>query len=293
MEDYILSCSSTADMTQAYYLKRNINYICFHYSIAGKSYEDDMGASIPLDQYYEMIREGASPTTSQINVEEYTRYFEGFLKEGRDVLHLCLSSGISGTYNSAMMAAEELQPKYPERALYVVDSLAASSGFGLLVDLLADKRDEGFPIEKLKEYAENSRKYVNHWFFSTDLTSYLRGGRISKTAFRLGRVLSICPLLCVDGEGKLVVIEKIRTKKKTMEAIVSRMETGAVDGKNYSGKCFISHSSSYTDARKLADMIEARFPRLNGQVMINDIGTVIGAHTGPGTVAVFFVGGKR
>lgn len=293
MDDYILSCSSTADMTNGYYSSRDIHHINFQYNMDGELYDDNMGESMPLSDFYQKIRDGANPSTSQINTEKYKEYFGEFLKEGKNVFHICLSSGISDAYDSAMAAAKELMEEYPGRQVYVLDSLSASAGMGMLVDILADKRDAGMSLDRLKNFAENSKKYINHWFFSTDLTAYLGDGMITDFSIKPGKTLNFCPLLCVNGEGKVVIIEKIRTKKKTMEAIVSRMETQAVDGTRYSGKCFISHSDSEKDANKLANMIEARFPNLRGNVIVSEIGSVIGMHTGLGTVAVFFVGDKR
>ena len=290
MEDYILSCSSTADMTNGYYSIRDIHHIDSTYSIDGQIYDESMGESVPLSDFYEKMRNGINPTTSQIDMADYKEYFKKFLEDGKDVLHICLSSSISDSYLTATAAAEELKGEYPERQLHVVDSLSASAGMGLLIDILADKRDEGMPIDRLKLYAENSKKYINHWFFSTDLTTYLKEANFT---YKIGKTLNFCPLMCVDGDGKLVVIEKVKTKKKTMEAIVSRMEVQAVDGKRYTGKCFISHADSEKEATKLASMLEARFPNLKGNVEVKEIGHIIGAHTGPGTVAVFFVGDKR
>lgn len=293
MEDYILSCSSTADMTNGYYSSRDIHHIDSTYSIDGQIYDESMGESVPLSDFYEKMRNGINPTTSQIDMADYKEYFKKFLEDGKDVLHICLSSSISESYLTATAAAEELKGEYPERQLHVVDSLSASAGMGLLIDILADKRDEGMPIDRLKLYAENSKKYINHWFFSTDLTTYLKEESLTNFTYKIGKTLNFCPLMCVDGDGKLVVIEKVKTKKKTMEAIVSRMEVQAVDGKRYTGKCFISHADSEKEATKLASMLEARFPNLKGNVEVKEIGHIIGAHTGPGTVAVFFIGDKR
>jgi DegV family protein len=293
MEDYILSCSSTADMTNGYYSSRDIHHIDSTYSIDGQIYDESMGESVPLSDFYEKMRNGINPTTSQIDIADYKEYFKKFLEDGKDVLHICLSSSISDSYLTATAAAEELKGEYPERQLHVVDSLSASAGMGLLIDILADKRDEGMPIDRLKLYAENSKKYINHWFFSTDLTTYLKEESLTNFTYKIGKTLNFCPLMCVDGDGKLVVIEKVKTKKKTMEAIVSRMEVQAVDGKRYTGKCFISHADSEKEATKLASMLEARFPNLKGNVEVKEIGHIIGAHTGPGTVAVFFIGDKR
>lgn len=219
--------------------------------------------------------------------------FEGFLKEGKDILHVSLSSGLSGSVNSARIAAEELAEKYPENKVLVVDSLGASSGYGLLMDKLADLRDEGKTLEEVRDFAEENRLKLHHWFFSTDLTFYVRGGRISKAAGWFGTALKICPLLNMDDEGHLIPRQKIRGKKAVIQQIVKEMENHAQGGHDYNGKCFISMSACYDDARAVADLVEEKFPHLNGKVMINNIGTTIGSHTGPGTVALFFWGDER
>lgn len=293
MHDYILSCCSTADLSKEHFLGRDIHYICFHYFLDGKPYSDDLGQSMPFDQFYEAMANGADTKTSQINMEEFIEYFEPFLQDGKDIIHLTLSSGISGVYNSAMLAKEELAEKYPDRKIYIIDSLAASSGYGLLMDKLADLRDEGMDIDTLAKWAEDNRLKVNHWFFSTDLTFYVKGGRISKAAGAIGGMLNICPLLNVDLEGRLIPRQKIRTKKKVIAAIADKMKELAENGLDYDGKCYISQSACYEDAKAVADLVEAAFPHLNGKVEINSIGTTIGSHTGPGTVALFFWGQER
>lgn len=291
--EYVLSCCSTADMPKEYFEERNIKYICFHYQLNGVDYMDDLGQSMPFDKFYQAMVDGADTKTSQISAGEYEEYFESFLKEGKDVLHLTLSSGISGTINSANVAREMLKEKYPERKIYVIDSLAASSGYGLLMDVLADQRDAGMGIDDLVELTLNIRNKVQHWFFSTDLTFYIKGGRVSKTAGFVGSMLNICPLLNVNIDGKLIPREKVRTKKKVSARIVDIMEKRAADGLDYRGKCFISNSACLEDAQYVASLIEARFPHLNGKVMINNIGTTIGSHTGPGTIAVFYLGDEK
>jgi DegV family protein with EDD domain len=259
----------------------------------GKDYLDDMGQTVSFDEFYKRIEEGAMPTTSQVNVGEFMDFFEPFLKAGKDVLHISFSSGLSGTYNAANIAKSELLTTYPDRKIHIVDSLGASSGYGLLIDLAADRRDEGESIDGLHSLLEENKLKVQHWFFSTDLTHYKRGGRVSPTAAMVGTLLNICPLLKVDQEGHLKPHEKIRGKKHAINGIVKKMEQHAEGGNEYSGKCFISQSACYEDARQVANQIEEKFPNLNGKVQINSIGTVIGAHTGPGTVAVFFMGEKR
>ncbi len=293
MDQYIISCCSTADLSEEHFNQRNISYICFHFELDGKQYFDDLGKSVPFDEFYKAMQDGADTRTSQINAAEYEEYFEPFLKDGKDVLHLTLSSGISGSFNSALIAADALRERYPDRKIYIVDSLAASSGFGLLMDKLADLRDEGRTIDEVYEWALANRLNLQHWFFSSDLTFFIKGGRVSKTAGVVGGLLNICPLLNVDFEGRLIPRHKIRTKKKVIHAIVEKMEELATNGTEYDGKCYISQSACYEDARAVADLIEARFPNLNGKVEINHIGTTIGSHTGPGTVALFFWGEER
>ena len=293
MNNYILSCCSTVDLSKEHLDSRNIKYICFHYFLDGKEYSDDLGQSMSFDKFYEAMANGADTRTSQINAAEFEEYFESFLKEGKDVIHVSFSSGLSGTYNSARIAADELRDKYPERKLIIVDSLGAASGYGLLMDLAADKRDGGASIEELEAWVLENRLKIQTWFFATDLTFFVKGGRVSKAAGWFGTALKICPLLNVSREGKLVPREKIRTKKKVIEAIYEKMVALADGGEEYNGKCFMCHSACYEDARAVADLIEARFKNLNGKVLINSIGTVIGSHTGPGTVALFFVGEER
>ncbi len=293
MSDYILSCCSTADLTQEHFDKRDIHYICFHFELDGKEYADDLGKSIDFHEFYTAMANGASTKTSQVNTEEFTEYFTPFLEQGKDILHLTLSSGISGVINSARLAAQELSEKYPDRKIYIVDSLGASSGYGLIMDKLADLRDEGMGLDELYAWAEANKLKLHHWFFSTDLTFYVKGGRISKTAGFVGSVLEICPLLNMDNLGRLIPRFKIRTKKKVIQAIVDKMEENADKGLAYADKCYISQSDCIDDARAVAELIEKRFPNLNGKVEINYVGTTIGSHTGPGTVALFFWGGER
>ena len=191
MSSYVISCCSTADLLEERFIKREISYICFHYELDGVQYMDDLGKTMPFDKFYEAMRNGADTKTSQINVEEYCSYFEPFLKEGKDILHVTLSSGISGALNSAMIAKDLLEEKYPERKIYVVDSLGASAGYGLLMDRIADLRDEGYSLEELYKWTEENKLRLQHWFFSTDLTFFIKGGRISKTSGFVGGMLAV------------------------------------------------------------------------------------------------------
>lgn len=293
MGSYVISCCSTADLTEEHLKNRNIHYICFHFEMDGIQYSDDLGKSIPFDDFYRKMTEGAMTKTSQVNAQEFMDYFTPFLENGQDILHITLSSGISGVYNSAMIAKEELEGRYPDRKIYVIDSLGASSGYGLLMDKIADLRDSGMDIDQVFSWVNDNKRNLNHWFFSTDLTFYIRGGRISKAAGTFGTLLSICPLLNMDSEGRLVPKYKIRTKKKVIQEIVKRMEENAENGLEYNGKCYISQSACLEDAKEVAKLVEEKFTNLDGKVVINNIGTTIGSHTGPGTVALFFWGKQR
>lgn len=293
MGDYIISCCSTADLSKEHFEKRDIHFVCFHFMLDGVMYDDDLGKSIPIADFYQKMVDGAETSTSQVNAEEYQQYFRIFLEKGQDILHVTLSSGISGTYNSACIARDMLEEEFPERRIYIVDSLAASSGYGLLMDAIADKRDSGMELDALYQWVCDQRLFLNHWFFSSDLTFYIKGGRVSKASGAIGNLLNICPLLNVNNEGKLIVREKIRTKRKVIKQIVAKMEEHAKDGLEYNSKCYISQSACYDDARAVADLLEDKFPNLKGSIEIFDIGTVIGSHTGPGTVALFFWGSER
>ena len=293
MQPYVLTCCSTADLSKDYFEKRNIPYVCFHFTMDGVEYFDDLGQSVPFEQFYARIAAGSMPTTSLVNTEQFIAFFEPFLKEGKDILHLTFSSGLSGTYASALLARDELKERYPERKLIVVDSLGASSGYGLMVDTLADMRDGGVSLTDAANWIEAHKLNMHHWFFSTDLTHYKRGGRISQTAFVVGSILGINPLMNMDDGGHLTPRFKINGKKRVMREIVKQMELHADKGLDYDQKCFISNSACLDDAKAVAVLVEQTFPKLNGKVLINSVGTVVGSHTGPGTVALFFWGDSR
>ncbi|MGN0384645.1 MAG: DegV family protein [Lachnospiraceae bacterium] len=293
MQDYILSCCSTADLTNSQLAERDIHFVCFHFFLDGHEYADDMGQSLPPEELYERMKAGAESKTSQVPLAEYLIYFEKLLQEGKDILHIDFSSGLSGSCNSALLAAEELADKYPNRKIYVVDSLGASSGYGLIMETLADMRDSGKNIIELFHWIEENKLRMHHWFFSTDLSFYIKGGRISKTAGMVGSILNICPLLNMDNLGKLKPREKLRGKRKAIQRIVEMMEQHAENGVNYNGKCYICHSVCMEDAETVAALVEQTFTQLQGKVQIYPIGATIGSHTGPGTLALFFWGDER
>lgn len=293
MSDYIISCCSTADLSAEHFAAIDVHYVCFHYFLNDVEYPDDLGKSMPFAEFYDAMVKGANTRTAQVNTNEYLAHFEKFLEQGRDIIHVCLSSGISGSFNSANVAADILRQKYPQRKIYVIDSLGASSGYGLLMDAMAAKRAEGMDIDALYAWVEQNKLHLHHWFFSTDLSFYVKGGRVSKVSGFVGGLLNICPLLNMNDLGQLIPREKIRHKKKVIRRLVEKMAEHAQNGPDYSGKCYISHSDCYDDARAVADLVEERFPNLAGPVEINYVGTTIGSHTGPGTVALFFWGDER
>ena len=293
MADYILSGCSAADLSKEHFERIGVRYICFHYMMDDVVYPDDLGQTMSAEEFYGRMSKGAMTKTSQINIAEYVDYFSAFCEQGRDIVHVTLSSGISGTYNSACSAALIVKERYPEREIYVIDSLGASSGYGLILDTAAAMRDSGMSAKELADWITENRLKLHHWFFSTDLSSYVRGGRISKTAAVFGGLLEICPLMNMDDLGRLIPRFKVRTKKRVIRQIVDKMAEFADGGLDYSGKCFISQSACLDDARAVAALVEARFPKLDGKVEINYVGTTIGSHTGPGTVALYFWGDER
>ena len=293
MSEYILSCCTTVDLTSEHLEGRDIKFIPFHFYLDGVHYYDDLGKTISYEKFYQAMVDGADTKTSQINANEYEDFFKKFLDEGKDILHINLSSGISGAFNSANIAKSALEEEYPDRKIYVIDSLGAASGYGLLMDKLADLRDSGMGIDELAAWTVDNRLKLQTWFYSSDLTFFVKGGRVSKAAGLIGGALSICPVLTIDTEGKLSVNQKVRTKKKAAKTLVDIMEANVQDGLAYADKCYISHSACFEDAKVLAAMVEERFPHLKESVLINNIGTTIGSHTGPGTVALFYWGKER
>ncbi len=290
---FILSCCSTVDLPYAYMESRRIPVLFYTYVVDGREYDDDMGRDpAALPRFYGFIRQGKLPQTSQINVATYMDFFEKLLQQG-DVLHIAFTSGQSGSVHNAFLAAEELRPKYPGRKLTVIDSLCSSSGYGLLVDCAADLRDAGKSLDEVAQWVLDNRNRVHHQFFSSDMTQFHRTGRVSGAAATVATVLNICPLMRLDDTGSIKAYSKVRGKRKAIEATVDAMEQHAQGGRDYGGKCFVCHSDCMEDAKMTVEAVEARFPKLKGKIRLCDIGTIIGSHAGPGTVAVFFLGDER
>lgn len=294
MSDFILSCCSTVDLSKESFSKMNVHYIPFHFYVNDEHYYDDLGDTMPLDEFYNSMKKGAMTKTSQVNNTEFVEYFTPFLEAGKDILHISISSGISGAYNSAIIARNELQQKYPDRKIYIVDSLTGSSGGALIIDKLAELRDkEGYSIDQLRDWVEKNKLKVQHWVLVTDLKYLVRGGRVSKASGFIGGLLNICPIITVDKSGKLAPVTKIRSKAKAINELVNKMTELADNSLEYNEKCYISHASALEDASELSTLIKDKFKNLSNKVVINNIGPTIGSHAGPGTTALFFWGAER
>lgn len=294
MKDFILSCESTVDMPYSYISGRGLKVLFYSYTVDGVSYPDDMGRDPQaMPNFYRHLAEGHIPTTSQINEFTYEEFFRKELKEGHDLLHLCFGTGMTQSYSQAVLAAETVRKEFPERKLVVIDTTCSSSGYGLIVDDAADLYDEGKSLEEIAKYVEDNKYNIHHQFFTTDLKYFKRTGRVSGPAATIGAVLKICPLMHLNHAGKIIAYSKVMGKKSALKATVDWMANHAVNGINYDGKIFISHSNAIGDANLTKEAIEARFPNLKGKVRIFDIGTIIASHTGPGTVAIYFHGDVR
>ena len=290
---FILSCESTIDLPYFYCEQREIPVLFYSYQVDGVSYEDDMGRDPEaLPRFYGFLDAGKLPSTAQLNEFQYETFFDTLLQQG-DVLHIAFGSGMTASVQNALLAVEALREKYPERKLVVIDSLCSSSGYGLLVDTAADMRDSGATLEETAQWVLDNRNKVHHQFFSSDMTQFRRTGRVSGAAAMVATIMNICPIMRLDDKGAIKAYGKVRGKKKAVEATVNAMEEHAQGGRDYDQKCFVCHSQCPEDARMLIDALEERFPKLKGKIRLCDIGTIIGSHSGPGTVAVFFMGDER
>lgn len=288
MKDYKITCCSTCDLSAGHLASLGVAFAKYHYIIDGVDHPDDLFVTSTPDEFYGLIENGALPTTAQVTPEELISLWTPILKEGYDILHIEFSSGLSGGYASALLAQEEIKKSFPDNKVVLVDSLAASAGYGLLVDKAVELKNSGLGLEALATWLEENKLRLRHWFFSTNLQHFKRGGRISGPAAAIGTLLKICPVMDVNCEGKLIIRKKVAGKKKAVKELFDIMCSDAEGGTNYSGKCYISHSKVYGDASELAALVNGAFRKLNGEVEIDNIGTVIGSHTGPGTVALFY-----
>ena len=290
MSEFVLMTDSSADLSQEMVQELGVTVLPLSFTIQGKvyrNYPDNREMDLPL--FYDMLRAGELATTSAVNVAEYTQAVEPILQEKKDVLILAFSSGLSSTYQASVLAAEELREKYPDRKIYTVDTLCASLGQGLLVYLAVQEQRKGKSVEEVRDWAESTKLHLCHQFTVDDLHFLKRGGRISATTAVVGSMLQIKPVLHVDNEGRLINIGKARGRQASLKALVDKMEkTVTEEGKK---TVFISHGDCRKDAVAVADMVRERFGTQD--IRINYVGPVIGAHSGPGTLALFYLGTER
>lgn len=289
MNNYVITTDNNADLPEEFYKEHQIGCTYFSYTLDGKEYTKEN--FLPVEEFYSKMRAGSMPTTSQVNPERVRALFEPYLKEGKDILHIAFSSGLSGTFNSCRIAAQELMEEYPERKIRVVDSLAASLGQGLLVYLAQRRKEEGADFDSVAQWTEEHKKNIVHLFTVDDLNHLYRGGRVSRTTAILGGMLNIKPILHVDDEGKLIPIGKVRGRKKSLLELVTLMDTKIGSYEKSCDTIFISHGDCREEAEFLAAKVKEKYHITTE--LINDVGAVIGAHSGPGTMALFFVGDVR
>ncbi len=288
MKDYVVFTDSGCDLEPSLLNKWGVYFkqLNFRFDGSDKEYSNE---DMPVNEFYQKMREGAVAKTSAVNVESFSAAFEEHLKEGKDILYIGFSSGLSTTYNSGRVAALRMKEKYPERKIITVDTLAASAGQGLILKLTLDKCNEGATLEEAAAFAEDIKMKISIWFTVDDLVYLKRGGRISPTAAFFGNMLGIKPVLRMDEEGHLVPYSKVRGRRSAISALADKYGELAVN-KN-GGNVFISHGDCLADAELLAELLKSRYGA--SVDLITDVGTVIGAHSGPGTIALFFVGSNR
>lgn len=287
MREFVIATDSTVDLQKAFLEENDVLTISLSYIMDGITYKDLEGLS--HEEFFEKLKNGSLPTTSQINPEEARKALEPVLQEGKDILYIGFSSGLSGSYNSVRMAAEDLSEEYPESKIIVIDSLCASMGEGLLLYKALQLKEQKKSLEEIAKWIEENKLHICHNVTVDDLNHLHRGGRISKTTAILGTMVKIKPIIHMDNEGKLVVIGKERGRKKSLITLLDRMESQMQGYEN--DVVMITHGNCIEDAKYLEEQIKNRFGIK--KIIINGIGSVIGSHTGAGVVAVFFMGNER
>lgn len=291
MAEYIISTDTSCDFPLEYVKQHQLPLVTLFYSIDGVTGENGCPSSDVLKNFYNKMRAGSMTKTQQASIEDTEKVFREILKEGKDILHIAFSSGLSGTANAARLAAENMMEEFPGRKIIVIDSLCASLGQGLLVDYALKLQQQGKTMEETAKWLEDHIQNICHLFTVEDLKYLQRGGRISKTTALVGTMIGIKPVLHVDPEGKLVSISKVRGRKQSIQALVNKMEENIGKYRGEKQPIFISHGDCIEDANYLAELVKERFGY--DEFLINDVGPTIGAHSGPGTLALFFMGETR
>lgn len=290
MASYRILTDSTTDLSPALVEKMDVTVLPMRFTIDGKTYLNTPDeAEMSYKEFYRRVRAGSMPTTSQINPMDFKEAVAPILAGGEDVLYLAFSSGLSGTYNNARIACEELAEEYPQRKILCVDTLGASMGEGLMVYLACQERAKGKTIEQVAQWVEDNRLHLAHWFTVDDLNHLKRGGRVSGAAAFFGTMLAIKPVLHVDNDGHLIPMEKVRGRRQSLDALVAHMAKTGIDNEHQT--VFISHGDCEADVEYVAQQIRQRFG--TSEIYTNPIGPVIGTHSGPGTVALFFLAENR
>jgi DegV family protein with EDD domain len=287
MRDYIITTTSTADLPIEFRKEHNIDITSLTFTIDGKDYKEE---EMPYKEFYDGMRNGGTlPKTSACNVMDAVEMFEKHVKEGYNILHISFSSGLSSTYGNECIAAKEVMDNYPDVKIIVVDSLCASIGQGLLVYYMVRNRERGMTLEENAEWAENNKLHVCHQFTVDDLHHLHRGGRVSKTVAVIGTLVNVKPVLHVDNEGKLIPLRNVRGRKKSLSTLVDNM-LEQIDG--YDNEIiYIGHGDCIEDAEYVSRLVTEKTGITN--IVIGYVGTVIGSHSGPGTLALFFMGKER
>lgn len=291
MAEYIISTDTSCDFPLEYVKQHQLPLVTLFYSIDGVTGENGCPSSDVLKNFYDKMRAGSMTKTQQASIEDTEKVFREILQEGKDILHIAFSSGLSGTANAARLAAENMMEEFPGRKIIVIDSLCASLGQGLLVDYALKLQQQGKTMEETAKWLEDHIQNICHLFTVEDLKYLQRGGRISKTTALVGTMIGIKPVLHVDPEGKLVSISKVRGRKQSIQALVNKMEENIGKYRDEKQPIFISHGDCIEDANYLAELVKERFGY--DEFLINDVGPTIGAHSGPGTLALFFMSETR
>lgn len=286
--DYVFMTDASCDLTQELVNEIGVEVLPMEFHMEGKSYLHYPDCRMMnLSEFYDKLKQGIDSKTTQINYDCFYKSFESYLKAGKDVIYTGISTGLSGTYNTCLMAVKDLEQVYPDRKIIAVDSLCDSAGLGLLVYLAGRKYKEGISIDDLKAYLEETRLKVCHWFIVEDLDQLKRGGRISAVSATFGKALQIKPLISVDDEGHLINVAKIRGKSNIVPCLVKHFERDADDLKN--GVVMIAHADNPEGAQELKKQIKGKCK----EVVMTDIGPVIGTHVGSGMLAILFLGTRN
>lgn len=289
MRDYVITTDNGSDLPQEYLEKHQIGCTYLSYVLDGVSYTHEN--FLPVHEFYQKMRNGSMPTTSQVNPDDAKKMMTPYLEAGKDILHIAFSSGLSGTYQNCCSAAAELREKFPQRRIVVLDSLAASLGQGLLVHYAVMKKEAGQDMDQVASWVEENRNHLVHVFTVDDLNHLYRGGRVSRTSAVLGGILNIKPVLHVDDEGRLIPIGKVRGRKTSLLELVRYMDEKIGSYADSCDTVFISHGDCLEDARFVMEKVKEKYPVRTE--LINSVGSIIGAHSGPGTLALFFMGDTK